>query len=93
MTLRLPLKDLKAMGGDCLVALLQVENDGPILGAAEYDRRSAAKASPITKRAGEPTRSTRCLLEGMARSERRPRGGWGAEIPKTSPLDRAERQR
>ena len=37
MTLRLPLKDLKAMGGDCLVALLQVENAGPILGAAEHD--------------------------------------------------------
>jgi hypothetical protein len=37
MTLRLPLKDLKAMGGDCLVALLQVENAGPILGAAEYE--------------------------------------------------------
>ena len=38
MTLRLPLKDLKAKSGDCLVALLQVENGGPILGAAEYDR-------------------------------------------------------
>lgn len=38
MTLRLPLKDLKAMGGDCVVALLQVENAGPILGAAEYER-------------------------------------------------------
>ena len=37
MTLRLPLKELKAMGGDCLVALLQVENAGPILGAAEHD--------------------------------------------------------
>jgi hypothetical protein len=37
MTLRLPLKDLKAMGGDCLVALLQVEDAGPILGAAEHD--------------------------------------------------------
>jgi hypothetical protein len=36
MTLRLPVKDLKAMGGDCLVALLQVENLGPILGVAEY---------------------------------------------------------
>ena len=35
--LRLPLKDLKTMGGDCLVALLQVENAGPILGAAEYE--------------------------------------------------------
>jgi hypothetical protein len=37
MTIRLPLKDLKTMGGDCLVALLQVENAGPILGAAEYE--------------------------------------------------------
>jgi len=37
MTLRLPLKELKAMGGDCLVALLQVENAGAILGAAEYE--------------------------------------------------------
>jgi hypothetical protein len=39
MTLKLPLKDLKTMGGDCLVALLQVENGGPILGVAQYDRR------------------------------------------------------
>ena len=39
MTLKLPLKDLKTMDGDCLVALLQVENGGPILGAAQYDRR------------------------------------------------------
>jgi hypothetical protein len=38
MTLRLPLKDLKTMGGDCLFALLQVENAGPILGAAEYEQ-------------------------------------------------------
>jgi hypothetical protein len=37
MTLRLPLKELKAMGGDCLVGLLQVENAGLILGAAEHD--------------------------------------------------------
>jgi hypothetical protein len=37
MTLKLPLKELKAMGGDCLVALLQVENVGPILGAAKYE--------------------------------------------------------
>jgi len=36
MTLTLPLKDLHAMGGDCLVALLQVQNTGPVLGAAEY---------------------------------------------------------
>jgi hypothetical protein len=33
----LPLKDLKTMGGDCLMALVQVENSGPILGAAEYE--------------------------------------------------------
>jgi hypothetical protein len=39
MTLKLPLKDLATMGGDCLVALLQVENGGPILGAAQHDRR------------------------------------------------------
>jgi hypothetical protein len=38
MTLRLPLKDLKTIGGDCLVALLQVEAAGPILGVAEYER-------------------------------------------------------
>jgi hypothetical protein len=38
MTLRLPLKELKSIGGDCLVALLQLENSGPILGAAQYDR-------------------------------------------------------
>ena len=37
MTLRLPLKEFKARGGDCLVTLLQVENAGPILGAAEHD--------------------------------------------------------
>jgi hypothetical protein len=41
MTFRLPLKDLKTMGGDCMVALLQVENSGPILGAAEYEQKSA----------------------------------------------------
>ena len=29
--------DLAAMGGDCLFALLQVEDSGPILGAAEYE--------------------------------------------------------
>ena len=39
MTLRLPLREFKLMGGDYLVALLQVENGGPILGAAQYDRR------------------------------------------------------
>jgi hypothetical protein len=39
MTLKLPLREFKLMGGDYLVALLQVENSGPILGAAQYDRR------------------------------------------------------
>jgi hypothetical protein len=39
MTLNLPLKDLKTMGGDYLVALLQVEKGGPILGVGQYDRR------------------------------------------------------
>ena len=38
MSLRLPLKDLHAIGGDCLVAMLQVEGSGPILGAAAYDQ-------------------------------------------------------
>jgi len=38
MTLRLPLKDLRTAPGDVLVALLQMENCGPILGAAQYDR-------------------------------------------------------
>ena len=38
MSLRLPLKDLKTMGGDCLVTLLQVGNGGPILGAALYEQ-------------------------------------------------------
>jgi hypothetical protein len=37
MTLRLPLKDLKTMGGDCLFVLLQEENTGPMLGAAEFE--------------------------------------------------------
>lgn len=37
ITLRLPLKDLKTMGGDRLFALLQVEDSGPILGAAKYE--------------------------------------------------------
>jgi hypothetical protein len=37
ITLRLPLKDLKTMGGDCLFALLQEEDSGPILGAAEFE--------------------------------------------------------
>jgi hypothetical protein len=35
--LRLPLNDLKTMGGDCLFALLQVEDYGPILGGAEFE--------------------------------------------------------
>jgi hypothetical protein len=39
MTIRLPLKDLKAKGGDRLFALLQVENSGPILGVAAHARR------------------------------------------------------
>ncbi|HEU4476321.1 MAG TPA: DUF1223 domain-containing protein [Methyloceanibacter sp.] len=38
-TWRLPLKDLRIKGGDHLVALVQVENGGPILGAAQFDRR------------------------------------------------------
>ena len=37
MSLRLPLKDLKAVGGDCVVAMLQVEGSGPILGAAMFE--------------------------------------------------------
>jgi hypothetical protein len=38
MTLRLPLNDLQTIGGDCLVAMLQVEDTGPILGVAQYER-------------------------------------------------------
>jgi hypothetical protein len=38
MTLSLPLKDLKNKGGDRLFVLLQVENAGPILGAAAFER-------------------------------------------------------
>ncbi|MEZ5828485.1 MAG: DUF1223 domain-containing protein [Hyphomicrobiales bacterium] len=38
MTLKLPLKDLRTIGGDCLVTMLQVGNAGPILGVAEYER-------------------------------------------------------
>ncbi|MFW2391150.1 MAG: DUF1223 domain-containing protein [Alphaproteobacteria bacterium] len=38
MSLRLPLKDLQTIGGDCLVAMLQVEGSGPVLGAAAYER-------------------------------------------------------
>ena len=42
-TLRLPLKDLHAKGGNCLVSLLQVEGAGPVLGAAMYEPRVASK--------------------------------------------------
>lgn len=38
MTIKLPLKELKTRGGDALIALLQVEDAGPILGIAEYQR-------------------------------------------------------
>ena len=38
MTLKLPLREFEQIGGDYLVALLQVENGGPILGAAQYER-------------------------------------------------------
>lgn len=38
MTLRLPLNALQTIGGDCLVAMLQVDGSGPILGAAAYER-------------------------------------------------------
>ena len=37
VSLRLPLKDLHGIGGDCLVAMLQVEGAGPILGAAMFE--------------------------------------------------------
>lgn len=37
MTLHLPLKDLQTIGGDCLVAMVQVEGAGPVLGAAVYE--------------------------------------------------------
>jgi len=39
MTLRLPLDELQTIGGDWLVAMLQVEGLGPILGAAAYERK------------------------------------------------------
>jgi hypothetical protein len=39
MTLRLPLKDLQTIGGDCLVAMVQVEGAGPVLGVAAYERK------------------------------------------------------
>jgi len=38
MTLSLPLTELQTIGGDCLVAMLQVEGSGPVLGAAAYER-------------------------------------------------------
>ena len=41
MTIRLPLNDLKTMGGDCLAALLQEGRTGPILGAAVYEQNQA----------------------------------------------------
>ncbi len=44
-TLRLPLKDLHAIGGDCLVSMLQVEGAGPILGAAMFRPRQELKTS------------------------------------------------
>jgi len=47
MSLRLPLKDLHAIGGDCLVAMLQVEGSGPILGVAAYDE---SQSGPHLKR-------------------------------------------
>lgn len=37
LTLRLPLKDLHGIGGDCLVSMLQVAGAGPILGAAMFE--------------------------------------------------------
>lgn len=37
MSLRLPLKDLHGIGGEYLVAMLQVEGAGPILGAAMFE--------------------------------------------------------
>ncbi|MGD8690935.1 MAG: DUF1223 domain-containing protein [Methyloceanibacter sp.] len=44
-TLRLPLKDLHAIGGDCLVSMLQVEGAGPILGAAMFQPAQELKTS------------------------------------------------
>ena len=49
------------MGGDCLFALLQVEDSGPILGAAEFEYAGEVEAGRISqqrkqKRAGRPTR-------------------------------------
>jgi hypothetical protein len=38
MTFKLPLKDLQTIGGDCMVTMLQVENAGPVLGVAAYER-------------------------------------------------------
>ena len=72
MTLRLPLKDLKTMGGDCLIALLQVENAGPILGAAEYevaataaDRPSPERARSAAKKNGPATDPFYAVASGM----------------------------
>lgn len=45
MSLRLPLRDLHAIGGDCLVAMLQVEGSGPILGVAAYDESQSGPPS------------------------------------------------
>lgn len=44
-TLRLPLKDLHAIGGDCLVSMLQVEGAGPILGTAMFEPKQELKTS------------------------------------------------
>ena len=65
MTLRLPLKDLKTMGGDCLIAM----RPGRELGPRAWRRRvrgrrkrqliaesRTVRPSPKNKRAGKPTR-------------------------------------
>ncbi|MEM7192601.1 MAG: DUF1223 domain-containing protein [Pseudomonadota bacterium] len=39
MSVRLPLKDLHSIGGDFLVAMLQVEGYGPILGVAMFESK------------------------------------------------------
>lgn len=43
-TLRLPIKELKTMGGDCLVAVLQQGDAGPILGVAKYEPKEEQHA-------------------------------------------------
>ena len=48
MTLRLPLNELQTIGGDCLVAMLQVEGSGPILGGG-VRARVAPPLFPKTK--------------------------------------------